>query len=191
MKTLILNGSPRKNGDTMTLIVEMQKYLEGEVKIVSAFYDNIGPCTDCRDCWKTEGCSIDDGMQEVYKDLNEVDNVIIASPLYFSELTGPLLNLASRLQLYFAAKYFRKAEILLKPKYGALVLTGGGAAGDTAKAESTAKSLFKIMNVTSIGNIFSLKTDTRPAADDAAALQKARETAVELNRLYHERRNQK
>jgi len=46
MKTLIINGSPRKNGDSMTLINEMRKYLEGEVKIINTYYDNISGCID-------------------------------------------------------------------------------------------------------------------------------------------------
>jgi multimeric flavodoxin WrbA len=167
----------------MALINEMKKYLQGEVKVVSAFYDNIAPCTDCRDCWKTEGCSIRDDMQEIYRDLNEFDNVIIASPLYFSELTGPLLSLASRLQTYYAAKFKRKAPVKLKPKYGALIITGGGD-GTTEKAESTARALFRMMNVTSIGNIFSLKTDDLPAADDTMALEEAHKTALRLNELF-------
>lgn len=34
MKTLIISGSPRKNGDSMTLVNEMIKYLDGEVRII-------------------------------------------------------------------------------------------------------------------------------------------------------------
>jgi len=48
MKTLIINGSPRKNGDSMSIANEMIKYLEGEIKVVQTYYDNISPCLDCR-----------------------------------------------------------------------------------------------------------------------------------------------
>jgi len=47
-------------------------------------------------------------MQEIYKYIEECDNILIASPLYFSELTGKLLVVGSRLQTYFCARFFRK-----------------------------------------------------------------------------------
>ncbi|WP_169717969.1 hypothetical protein SPSIL_030240 [Sporomusa silvacetica DSM 10669] len=43
MKTLIINGSPRKNGHAMTLVNEMTKYLNGEVRIIHTYYDDISP----------------------------------------------------------------------------------------------------------------------------------------------------
>jgi multimeric flavodoxin WrbA len=107
LKTLVLNGSPRKKGDTVSLLTELTKQLEGEVKIVSAYHDNISPCADCRYCWEHDGRSIHDDMQEVYKAVEEYDNIVIASPIYYSQLTGELLSLASRFQRYYAAKRFR------------------------------------------------------------------------------------
>ena len=41
MKTLILNGSPRKNGDTVSLINKLTEQLDGEYKIVNAYYSDI------------------------------------------------------------------------------------------------------------------------------------------------------
>ena len=65
MRTLIINGSPKKNGDTTALLDELVRYLEGEAKIISCF-DNIAPCCDCRYCWKHSGCALQDDMQEIY-----------------------------------------------------------------------------------------------------------------------------
>ena len=47
MKTLILNGSPRVNGDTASLIKELTKKLPGEYKIVNAYQCDVSPCVDC------------------------------------------------------------------------------------------------------------------------------------------------
>lgn len=191
MKTLIINGSPRKNGDTVTLINEMVKYLKGEVKIVNTYYDNIKPCVDCRYCWTHAGCAIKDDMQEIYKDLTEVDNVILASPLYFSQLTGSLLNFCSRFQYLFVSKKIRMDEnFSLKKKHGALILVGGGDTKDLTNVLATSKILFGQMGVKSIGNVFSLHTDTvcgligTRAKDDTEALNSAREIALKLNELY-------
>ena len=186
VKTLIINGSPRKNGDTMTLVNEMIKYLEGEVKIINTYYDNISPCVDCRYCWNNNRCAIDDEMQEVYKFINEADNIVLASPIYFSELTGQLLSFASRLQLFYASKYIRKdKEFKLKNKRGVLVLAGGG--GDTKGIEcagKTAEIIFKQMNAELIGTISTLHTDHVSAKDDIEAMNKAKEFALKLNELH-------
>lgn len=184
MKTLIINGSPRKHGDTMSLINEMIKHLKGEVKSVNTYYDDITPCIDCRYCWKNKGCSIDDGMQAVYKLLDEVDNVIIASPLHFSELTGKLLSFASRLQCFYALRHIQKdTNFKLKQKNAVLIITGGGD-GSPEPAKRRANIIFRHINAESIGTILSLKTDAVPAKDDIEALSKARELALKLNELY-------
>ena len=86
MKTLIFNGSPRKNGNTVSLINRLMELMDGEFKVVDAYRSNISPCMDCRYCWKQPGCAIDDEMQEVYRYIEECDNIVIASPIYFSEL---------------------------------------------------------------------------------------------------------
>lgn len=64
IKTLIFSGTPRKNGDTMKLINEFIKYLDGEYKIIDSYNCNIKPCIDCRYCWKNTGCCINDEMQD-------------------------------------------------------------------------------------------------------------------------------
>ncbi|OPJ63932.1 flavodoxin family protein [Clostridium oryzae] len=184
MKTLVINGSPRRNGDSMTLVNEMLKQLNGEVKIIHTYYDNIKPCVDCRYCWTEKNCCIKDDMQEVYTLLDEVDNVIIASPLYFSELTGQLLSFASRLQVYFARRVIQNdKEFKLKEKNGVLVISGGGDTTDYDRSRRTANIIFHQMNAKCIGSIYSVNTDKVPAKEDEEALSKARELAVKLNEI--------
>lgn len=170
MKTLILNGSPRKNGDTAGLINELTKKIAGEYKIVEAYRCNISPCLDCRYCWKHNGCCIKDEMQEIYEYIEECDNIIISSPIYFSELTGKLLDVGSRLQRYFCASFFRKEKPIAKPKKGAIILVGGGD-GDFEKAHSTARTLLHQMNCRDIHPLVcSHNTDKIPATKDKNAL---------------------
>jgi multimeric flavodoxin WrbA len=184
MKTLIIIGSPRKNGDSMTLVNEMIKYLDGDIKIVHTYYDNISPCIDCRHCWSNDGCSIDDEMQEIYKLLDEVDNVILASPLYFSELSGKLLSFASRLQYFFAIRCIRKnIDFKLKSKNGVIVITGGGD-GNPNPAISSANIIFRHINTKLIGTILSLQTNYLPAKEDSEALTKAKNLALSLNSIH-------
>ena len=175
MKTLIFNGSPRRNGDTVSLLKHLIAQLPGEYKIVDAYRANISPCLDCRYCKKRSGCAIQDGMQEVYEYLKDCDNVLIASPVYFSELTGPMLSVGSRLQTYFCGRFFRKEESGLTPKKGAVLLVGGGD-GKPDKAYETAKVLLKNMNCKEIyPMVCSHNTDRVPAIEDVQAVVGAEE----------------
>ena len=104
MKTLILNGSPRKNGDTAQLLELAKAQLQGTYHVVSAYTADIHPCIDCRHCQKQFDCIFADEMEAVYTYLKDCDRILLASPIYFSELTGSLLNVISRLQPYFYAR---------------------------------------------------------------------------------------
>lgn len=171
MKTLILNGSPRENGDTVSLIRELTKKLPGEHRIIDAYRCDISPCVDCRYCREHSGCVINDGMRAVYDYLTECDNILIASPIYFSELTGKLLDLGSRLQTYFCASFFRNEVPTLKPKKGAVILVGGGDGG-MDKAYSTARVLLRQMNCHSVHEpVISHDTNNTPARDDENAIR--------------------
>ena len=58
LKTLIINGSPRINGDTASLLDVVKENIEGEYKVVDAYRCSISPCLDCRFCWENNGCAI-------------------------------------------------------------------------------------------------------------------------------------
>jgi len=182
MKTLIFNGSTRKNGDTEALINEFAAHLNGEVKIVS-HNDNISPCIDCRYCHTNAGCAINDDMQKVYKFLKECDNIVLASPVWFKSLSGPLINICSRVQELYAAKFFR-GEPDSKIKQGVIILVSG-VQGMEEVPEKTALNLMKFMNVdiSSVEKIYSFNTSSMPAKDDKIALEKCSEVADKLNNL--------
>lgn len=173
MKTLIINGSPRKGGDTAALLAALE--LPGEVAEIRAFDVKVSPCLDCRYCRKSAGCSIRDGMQEIYRQIGESDCIILASPIWFATLPGPLLTLASRLQTYFSAAFFRKEQPFAAPKKGAVILTGGGSGG-AEPAYDTAVMLLRQMGVKGeIPLVCSLHTDQTPAKEDADALAAVKE----------------
>ena len=144
MKTLILNGSPRKNGNTQALLKLFTEQLTGEHKTINAYYADISPCTDCRYCQKHGKCCKKDGMEEVYSYTADCDNILIASPVYFSELTPPILGILSRFQAFYCSRRFLGIEPVTKKKKGAVLLTGGGDGGFDL-AERSAKILLKIM----------------------------------------------
>lgn len=179
MKTLILNGSPRKRGDTAALIEALIQELPGEVQILNAFEQQVSPCVDCRYCRTHAGCAIKDGMQELYRLIEESDNIVVASPIWFAALPGPLLTLGSRAQCYFSARFFRK-EPLIGGKKGAVLLAAGGSGG-AKEAFKTASILLRELGAEQIAPMAAaLQTDTLPAAEDAAALQAVQAVAAFL-----------
>lgn len=181
MKTLILNGSPRIKGDTVSLINQLEKNIFDEYKIVNTYSCNVSPCIDCRFCWKNDGCAIQDEMQEIYRYIQECDNIIIASPIYFSEITGKLLDWGSRLQAYFCARFFRKKELVTKPKRGAVILVGGGD-GRIDKAYETSCTLLHHMNCHNIHPaVFSHNTNENPAIEDETVLKGVKSIIKFLN----------
>jgi multimeric flavodoxin WrbA len=181
IKTIIFNGSPRKNGDTVFLIKKLTEQIHDEYKIVNAYTADISPCIDCRKCREQSGCILQDEMQEVYAYLKDCDNVVIASPIYFMELTGKLLDLGSRLQVYFSAKQFRNETPQLKPKKGAVLLVGGGS-GNPQKAYNTAVCMMHYVNAHNIYPLIcSHNTDAIPASEDKNVLSEIKKAADFMN----------
>lgn len=163
-KTLILNGSPRRAGDTAALLGRLIPMLEGEVRQVNAYYDDINPCIDCRACQKSPGCARKDGMTAVYDAMGECDNILVASPVYFRNLTPPMLHILSRMQVNYAAAHFHGRDLRGGLKRGALLLVGGGS-GRPDLAQITANILLHQMNAWDLhAPVLYLDTDRRPAA---------------------------
>ena len=179
-KTLIINGSPRPQGNTAFLMEELKKNLAGEVFELSAFRSNISPCVDCRGCSETAKCVIRDDMDMIYGD--DFDNVVLASPIYYGTLPGSVLSLMSRMQPWHAAMYFLNRPMALRPKKSAAILTAGGK-GNQANAMHHISALFRFMNAKGFREhlVISPNTDTIPASRDKAALEATRELARWLN----------
>lgn len=183
MKTLIINGSPRKNGDTVSLLKEFVNHLDGEYKIIDTYYCGIGPCIDCRYCWENAGCSSQDNWVELNRYITECDNIVIASPIYFSELSGELLSKMSKIQAYWAARYYRKEELIKKKKKGGIILVGGGDGTVTTPVE-TAKCLLHHMNAYDISDvIYTHNTDNVPPLDDEKAVEGVKKLAYFFNKV--------
>lgn len=184
MKTLIINGSPRKKGDSKYIIDQLISKLNGEVFIINVYEENVSPCIDCRYCWDKSDCAIKDDMFKVYDLLNEVDNVILSSPIYFSELSGPLLSYSSRFQRYFAERVLRENhKFIMKKKRGALILSAGGDCRDINRPIETADTIFRHINTKSLGVISTMYTNEVPAVKDSTLEKQIEKIAQELNDL--------
>ena len=88
MKILVLNGSPRPNGNTAAMVAAFKDGAEGaghEVKVVRVYEKKIGACLACEYCHeKSNGiCVQDDDMQEIYEAMKETDMLVLASPIHY------------------------------------------------------------------------------------------------------------
>lgn len=184
MKTLILFGSPRKNGRTKRMIDLLQNNLEGNVNVIDAYrIKDINPCIDCRYCWTKRGCSIKDGMQEIYKMIDEADNIVIASPVYFHSVTGQLKIIIDRLQVYWSG-VLRKDKPKNYIKKGAFLLTGGAPKykNQFLGTEIVCKSVFDAIVVKCVGEVLFSNTDEDDLEDRPDIEKKIIEISKELNK---------
>ncbi|MBQ8662830.1 MAG: flavodoxin family protein [Eubacterium sp.] len=177
-KTLIINGSPRKKGDTATLIAELKKHLTGEVVEISAYRSNIRPCVDCRQCQKTNMCVVRDDMDLIYAD--DFDAVVMAYPVYYATAPGPIWSLLSRFQCYH--EYLKTSKFPpVREKKAGLILVAGGS-GNEMKATPAAYISCKMMNAHGLDEhmVISSKTDEVPAREDQETLAQLKELAAWL-----------
>lgn len=185
MKTLVFFGSARKNGHTKDLLNMVLNNLEGEVDIIDAYRSDISPCIDCKYCWESRGCSIDDYMQEVYPMIDKANNIIFASPLYFNNVPGPLKNIIDRCQVYWAARK-RKDGIEIKDKKALLLICGGAPSYNKQflAVELVLEGMLKDLNAEVVGNIYVPNTDKVPVAENEKVIKEANMLSTKLMRLY-------
>ena len=100
MKVLILNGSPRKGGNTTTALDEMKNIFlkEGiEVECVQVGNMSIRGCVACYSCRKNGKCAFDDIVNELAPKFMECDGLVVGSPVYYASANGTLISLLDRL----------------------------------------------------------------------------------------------
>ncbi|MFW5770369.1 MAG: flavodoxin family protein [Spirochaetota bacterium] len=100
-QVLAIYGSPRKEGVTASVQNSILEQL-GLPVYIKKFYvydENINPCVACGYCKHHFGCIYNDSMTDIYDSLITANLVCIASPLYFSNITGPLKLLIDRCQV--------------------------------------------------------------------------------------------
>lgn len=128
---------------------------------------------------------MDDKMQEIYPFLAQCDHVLLASPICFSSLSGPLLNVARRVQTYFAGRFFRGEPELLKQKKRCCP-AGRCRAGHRAETAGNGPYHYEAYKRwTFVAAICSMPTNKVSAKKDEEALRAARDAAKTRNQLYH------
>ena len=100
MKVLLVNGSPRVNGNTAHALDEMVKAFEAEgieTEIVNIGNKAIRGCVACLSCRSNGKCVFDDEVNEFAKKFEECDGLVVASPVYYASANATLIAFLDRL----------------------------------------------------------------------------------------------
>ena len=118
MKILVLNGSPRPQGNTAAMVEAFTKGAREsghEVTVINVCQKEIRGCLACEYCHtKGDGrCIQQDDMQEVYPLLDEAEMIVLASPIYYHGFTGQLQCAINRIYALDKPKHLKKAALIM------------------------------------------------------------------------------
>ena len=130
MKIIAINGSPRKNWNTDTLL---KKVLEGaesagaETEMVNLYDLKFCGCKSCMACKlkkepRPNRCVLRDDLTAVLDKVHQADAVILGSPIYFSEVTGEMRSFFERF-LFQYLNYDNFSQPLSPAKKTAMIYT--------------------------------------------------------------------
>lgn len=100
MKVLIINGSPRAEGNCAQLIDELVKTFSDEnveVEVINVANNPVKGCLACGYCHTHEGCVQNDLVNPTNEKLKNSDGLIFVSPVYFGSPNGSLISFLDRL----------------------------------------------------------------------------------------------
>lgn len=183
MKTIVINGSPKKNGQTMSLTNELISKINGDIEIIHVYdYMPLKPCLGCEKCKTQSICSQEDYFGDVLKKIEDADCIILAAPMWFGNISGPLMSFLSRLNVWRNGYETRKDRVHSWDKAGVLVMTTGARWKSMAKSvEATVEFYFKEIDALMLGSIYANKTDILPSKNNFYALTQCSYIADQIN----------
>ena len=108
MKVLLLNGSPKANGNTAFALNQMAEVFAAQgidSEIIHVGHLPVRGCVACTSCYKTGKCAIDDIVNEFAPKFEAADGLVIGSPVYFASANATLIAFLDRL---FYSTHFNK-----------------------------------------------------------------------------------
>lgn len=112
MKVLIINGSPRKNGNTALALSEMEKvfHSEGiETETVHIGSMDIRGCMACGFCGKNGRCVVNDIVNELSVKFEQSDGLVIGAPVYYGSANASLI--AAMQRLFYSTSFDKTMKV--------------------------------------------------------------------------------
>ena len=100
MKVLMLNGSPRPEGNTSAALHEMERIFQAEgvdTEFIQVGSLDIRGCVACGGCAKLGRCVFDDIVNELAPKFETCDGLVVGSPVYYASANATLVALLTRL----------------------------------------------------------------------------------------------
>lgn len=175
-KVVAFMGSPRKNGNTATLVKEVMRGAQeagAETTIFDLYDVNLKPCQGCLVCRKTGHCVMEDDFQNLFKHIVDADVVVFGSPVYVWQVTAQMKLLWDRLCGLFDENY--------QPRYAvkSLIMVysqGNPNAQSFQTSFQTNEAVLKMLGLQVVDTILVTGgRDPNTAANDKALLLKAYE----------------
>ena len=112
MKVLMLNGSPRANGNTAVALQEMEKVFVKngiETEIFQVGNKSIRGCVACGSCSKLGKCVFDDVVNKLAPKFEECDGLVVASPVYYASANATLIACLDR--LFYSTSFDKRMKV--------------------------------------------------------------------------------
>ena len=112
MKVILLNGSPKANGNTAYALSQMAEVFaaEGiEVETVQIGHLAIRGCIGCGKCWKEGKCVFDDAVNAFAPKLQAADGLVLASPVYYASANSTLTAFCDR--LFYSTRFSKQMKV--------------------------------------------------------------------------------
>lgn len=150
MKIIAISGSPRRGGNSETLLREAVRGTGHDVKVYEVCRMDIGPCRECGECETTGVCVYLDDMQALGDALRGADRIVLASPVFFAGIPAQLKAMVDRCQQFWCEK-FLLGRPMTAGRYGRkglfLVVGGMKMQAGVECAGVTAKAFFRTLSV--------------------------------------------
>ena len=112
MKVLLINGSPKRDGNTALALREMEQIFtqEGvEVETIHVGTQDIRGCTACGGCFRQGKCVFDDLVNDVAEKFREADGLVVASPVYYASANATLIAVLDR--LFYSTRFPKTMKV--------------------------------------------------------------------------------
>ena len=112
MKVLIINGSPRPNGNTSLALQEMETIFKAEgieTEIVQVGNKAIRGCIACGKCAEKGRCVFNDAVNEVAPKFDACDGLVVGSPVYYASANATLVAFLTR--LFFSTPFDKTMKV--------------------------------------------------------------------------------
>ena len=112
MKVLMLNGSPKKDGNTARALREMERIFSEngvETEIIQVGGKDIRGCSACCYCYEHAKCVFDDIVNETAEKLKDADGLVLASPVYYAAANGTLVAMLDR--LFYSSRFDKTMKV--------------------------------------------------------------------------------